>query len=78
MVFRPEGVTARPSGETRVIVGVKGPDPKRESDRQRERVDEAASGASAKSGWAFGPVWWLVLIVLTALIIWTVYGAGEA
>ncbi len=78
MVFRPEGGMARPSGETRVIVGVKGPDPKRESDRQPERVDQALSGASAKRGWAFGPVWWLVILALTALIIWTVNGAGEA
>ncbi len=73
-VFRLTGYAARPSGETRVIVGVKGPDPKRAEARLKE-LAEHASPAEVKGGRRSTMVW-LVLLVLVALILSAIWRVG--
>lgn len=78
VVFRPSGPVARPSGETRVIVGVKGPDPKRAADRLKElaeHANEESKPADVPS--EAGSFWWVVILALVALVVWVVTGAGE-
>jgi pSer/pThr/pTyr-binding forkhead associated (FHA) protein len=78
MAFNPAGPTARPSGETRVIVGVKGPDPKRAAERLKELAeharDEAPDAVASSRGVS---LLWIVVLVLVALVLWAVTGAGE-
>ena len=77
VVFRPSGPTARPSGETRVIVGVKGPDPKRAAERLKELAEHATEAPSpVQAGSPLTPWLWLVLLALVALVLWAVTG-GE-
>ncbi|MBL8959494.1 MAG: FHA domain-containing protein [Gemmatimonadetes bacterium] len=77
VVFRPSGPTARPSGETRVIVGVKGPDPKRAAERLKELAEHATEEPSlVPAASRLTPWLWLVLLALVALVLWAVTG-GE-
>ncbi len=76
--FRPQGPAARPSGETRVIVGVKGPDPKRAADRLKELAEHASpvkeSPAASRAGAATR---WLIILVLIAVALWVLSHAGN-
>lgn len=77
VVFRPSGPTARPSGETRVIVGVKGPDPKRAAERLKELAEHATEEPSpVKAPSRLASLLWIVLLALVALVLWAVTG-GE-
>lgn len=77
MVFRSDGGRARPSGETRVIVGVKGPDPKRSADRLRELASQASPTAEEVPGARRGRSFlWIAFLILVALVAWAVTSAG--
>ncbi len=75
-VLRITGIPARPSGETRVIVGVKGPDPKRAEARLKELAEHAPPAAAPGS--RRSPLFWLVLMVFVALILIVVWRARGA
>ena len=75
MIFRVAGSAPRPSGETRVIVGVKGPDPKRAEQRLKELVDQArAEGRRPLS--VSSSLIWVIVIVLVILAIYSVVRDG--
>ena len=75
MRFRGTGSVARSSGETRVIVGVKGPDPKRAEQRLKELAEHAAPepGEPARG---ISPTLWLIVIVLVILALYAVVRGG--
>lgn len=73
-IFRVTGVTARPSGETRVIVGVRGPDPKRSEARLKELAQHASGSAEVPSRRGNGVIW-IVLTVIVALISYFIWRA---
>lgn len=73
-IFRVTGVTARPSGETRVIVGVRGPDPKRSEARLKELAEHASAAAEVPSRRGNGVIW-IVLTVIVALISYFIWRA---
>lgn len=72
MAFRILGGGQRGTGETRVIVGVRGPDPKRAEQRLKElaRGVDAREAPAERSG---APAWiWLALAALVAFFIYLV------
>lgn len=72
MLFRTTGGGQRSTGETRVIVGVRGPDPKRAEQRLKElaRGVETDDAPPTRKG---APVWlWLALVALVAFILYLV------
>ena len=72
MLFRTMGGGQRATGETRVIVGVRGPDPKRAEQRLKElaRGVETDDAPPAPKG---APVWlWLALVALGAFFLYLV------
>jgi hypothetical protein len=71
MIFRPAGGAMRASGGTRVIVGFKGPDPKRADQRPREEAarPEVPDDQASRTGTA--P--WLLVLLLIALIGYTIF-----
>jgi pSer/pThr/pTyr-binding forkhead associated (FHA) protein len=73
LAFHAAGPVARSSGETRVIVGVKAPDPKRAEPRHREqgRVPE-----EEQQGQGVSPILWLIVIVLVILAVFAVVRGG--
>ncbi|MGQ0766150.1 MAG: FHA domain-containing protein [Gemmatimonadota bacterium] len=86
MTFRPTGGAMRASGGTRVIVGLKGPDPKRQEQAAPPRVPEQrpaeASGTAiedraGKDSTATGFAPWFLVALLVALVIYTVYLAFQ-
>ena len=69
MSFRTAVGTHRPSGETRVIAGVKGPDPKRSEQRLKElAARQESTDKPAESGTPF-----VALVLLVALVAFIVY-----
>lgn len=73
--FTGAGSVARSSGETRVIVGVKGPDPKRAEQRLRELAEHAAP-EPAPPARGTSPILWIIFIVLASLAVYAVVWAG--
>lgn len=72
MLFRVMGGGQRGTGETRVIVGVRGPDPKRAEQRLKElaRGVESREAPAERAG---PPVWiWVALVALVAFFIYLV------
>ncbi|MCC6928177.1 MAG: FHA domain-containing protein [Gemmatimonadaceae bacterium] len=72
MLFRTAGGTQRTSGETRVIVGVRGPDPKRAEQRLKElaRGVETPQAPPTRNR---APAWlWLALAALAAISLYLV------
>lgn len=72
MLFRVMGGGQRGTGETRVIVGVKGPDPKRAEQRLKElaRGVESREAPAERAG---PPIWiWVALVALVAFFIYLV------
>jgi pSer/pThr/pTyr-binding forkhead associated (FHA) protein len=75
MTFHGSGPVARSSGETRVIVGVKAPDPKRAEQRHKELNDRVAPDA-VEQGAGISPILWLTVIVLVILAVFAVVRGG--
>ena len=75
LIFRGAGSVSRSSGETRVIVGVKGPDPKRSEQRLKEIVDQATAERPAMKS-PISPLIWVIVIVLVILAIYVVVRGG--
>jgi len=72
MLFRTAGGSQRAEGETRVIVGVRGPDPTRAEQRLKElaRGAETPQAPPTRKG---VPVWlWLVFAAIAALFVYLV------
>lgn len=72
MLFRTAGGAQRTTGETRVIVGVRGPDPKRAEQRLKElaRGVETPQAPPTRKG---TPAWlWLALAALAAISVYLV------
>jgi pSer/pThr/pTyr-binding forkhead associated (FHA) protein len=74
-VFRPAGGAMRASGGTRVIVGLKGADPKRVEQRPPEAhpPQPPAATASDRVSSGRGTAPWLLTLLLVVLITYTVY-----
>ena len=75
MTFHGSGSVARSSGETRVIVGVKAPDPKRADPRHKELNDRAAPEVEEQRA-GISPILWLIVIVLVILALYAVVRGG--
>jgi len=75
MRFHGVGTVARPSGETRVIVGVKGPDPKRAEQRLRELAERATPGEMAQPK-GVSPILWIMVIVLVIIALYAAVRGG--
>ncbi|MCC6318391.1 MAG: FHA domain-containing protein [Gemmatimonadaceae bacterium] len=75
MTFRGAGPVARPSGETRVIVGVKAPDPKRAEPRHGETTDQS-DAHDAVGGGRISPLLWLTVTVLVILALYAAVRGG--
>ncbi|MGQ0647874.1 MAG: FHA domain-containing protein [Gemmatimonadaceae bacterium] len=75
MVFRAMSTVARPSGETRVIVGVRSPDPKRAEQRPKD-VAQQEDPASREKPPASSPILWLIVLVLLILALFIVLQGG--
>ena len=65
---------ARPSGETRVIVGVRAPDPKRSQPRLRAVPEQTDSTGTGGSG--FSSILWLIVLVSVILVAYFVLQGG--
>jgi pSer/pThr/pTyr-binding forkhead associated (FHA) protein len=74
MTFHGSASVARSSGETRVIVGVKAPDPKRAEPRHKELNDRVAPEEGQQAG--ISPILWLIVIVLVILALYAVVRGG--
>jgi pSer/pThr/pTyr-binding forkhead associated (FHA) protein len=76
LAFRALGSTARPSGETRVIVGLRGPDPKRAEARLKELVDRAQPDTEPRPQRRMSPTVWIIVMVILAVAGYVVWGRG--
>jgi pSer/pThr/pTyr-binding forkhead associated (FHA) protein len=76
LVFHAATALARPSGETRVIVGVKGSDPRRSQPRLKAVPDPATPAEGEES--RTSPILWLIVMVLLILVAYFVIQGGAS
>ena len=72
MAFRTMGGAQRPSGGTRVIVGIRAPDPKR-AEQQSKELARAAEQQEISANRDGSPAWlWVALVALVAFFVYLV------